>query len=92
LLPWIFRQLRAAARPENISQFRQRSEDVDEAQPRHRAAHEIVGDQRAQAGDGLGKIIPIPERRPGNQDEQQACFEQQGDKQQASEQAVYPLA
>jgi hypothetical protein len=92
LLSGILRQLRAPARPEDVSQFGERSEDVDESKPGDGPADEVVGDQRAQARDGLGKIIPIPERRPGNQDEQKASLEQQGDKQQTSEQASYPLA
>jgi hypothetical protein len=64
---------------EDIGEFGEAGEDVDRAQSRHGAAHEVVGEQLPQSRDGLGEVIPVPERGPRNQNEQEACFEQQGD-------------
>ena len=43
------------------------------------------------AGMRLAEVIPVPERRPGNQDEEQTRFEQEGDEQQTSEQSDLPF-
>lgn len=83
--------LHASALHENFPQFAEGGEYVDDAQTGHGAPHEVVRQQGVQGGNGLAEVIPVPEGRPGNQDQEQARFEQEGDKQQTSEQSDLPF-
>jgi hypothetical protein len=44
-----------------------------------------------QQRNGFREVVPLPECRPRNQDEQKTRFEEEGDKQQASEQGGLPF-
>ena len=77
---------------EHVGQFAKRGQEVDDAEPRHGAAHEVVGQKLAERGPCLDEVVAVPERRPRDQDQQQSRFEQERDEQQTSEQETYPLA
>ena len=64
---------------EEIDQFGDRRQHIDQAEARHRPFHECVTEKRFEPGDEAGKVVPFPERGPGNQNQQQSRFEQQGD-------------
>jgi hypothetical protein len=81
------RHARASSpRAEHVGQFADRGQNVYQSKPRHRPTHEVVRENRAEQGQGFAEVVPIPEGRPGDQDEQQSGFEQQGDKKKTSEQ------
>ena len=86
-----FGQPRGGAPAEDVGKLAERGEKVDDAETGHRAANEVVRQQDPEGRHRLDKIIAIPERRPGDQDEQQPGFEQQGDEQQTSEQGDLPF-
>lgn len=44
-----------------------------------------------QERNGFREVVPLPERRPRNKDEQKTRFEKEGDEQQASEQSGLPF-
>ena len=76
----------ARAATEHIRQFAHGGEHVDQAEARHRAAHEVVRQQRPEERQRFTEIVPVPEGGPWDQDEQQAGFEQEGDDEETSEQ------
>jgi hypothetical protein len=75
------------AATEGVCELGQRREHVHETQSRHRPANEIVRQDIAHGRQRFDEVIAVPECRPRNQDQQEACFEQEGDEQQASEQS-----
>jgi hypothetical protein len=76
----------AGARAEHVGELTDGGKHVDQAESRNRAAHEVVREDQPQQRHGFAEIVPIPECRPGNQDEQESGFEEQGDKKKTSEQ------
>ena len=64
---------------EHVRQFAERGDQIEHSQPGHGAAHEVVGEEGFQKRDQLDEVIPVPERGPGNQDEQQPRLEQECD-------------
>ena len=76
----------ARPRAEHIRELPNSGQDVHETESGYGAAHEVVREQGSEQGQGFAEVVPIPEGRPGNQDEQQSGFEEQGDKKETSEQ------
>lgn len=72
---------------EHIGQLAKSGEEIDDAQTGYRTADEVIRDDGPDCGERLHEVVAIPERRPGNQDQQEARFKQESDKQQTSEQA-----
>lgn len=85
------RQSGRSAAAEHVGELAERREQVDDPEAGHRATDEIVREQRAEDRQRLDEVIAVPERRPGNQDQQQPGFEQQRDEQQTSEQGNLPF-
>jgi hypothetical protein len=77
---------------EQVCELAEGGEQVDNTKSRDGAADEIIREHDAERGHRVDKVVPVPERRPGNQDQQQPGFEQEGDEKQTSEQGNYPLA
>jgi len=73
---------------EQVSKLAKGRPDVQQAKPGHCAARVVAPQQRAENRRELSEIITIPERRPGDQHQEQPGFEQQGDEQQPSEQKL----
>jgi hypothetical protein len=71
---------------EDVGQLREGRVDVQQPQPRDRAADVVVRDRVAHERERLGKIVVVPERGPGNENQEQPHFEQQGHYQEPSEQ------
>ena len=71
----------------HVRQLSQGGPDVDETQAGDRAARVVAGQHGIQCRRPFHEVIAFPERRPWNQDEQQACFEQQGDEKEPPEQS-----
>jgi hypothetical protein len=76
------------ARPgaEHVGELPDGCQDVDQAKSGDGAADEVVRQEGPEQGQRFAEVVPVPERRPGNQDEQQSGFEEQGDKKETSEQ------
>src|SRR5262245_63878964 len=51
--------------------------EIDETEARHRASDEIVSQQLAQRRPGHREVIPLPEARPWQDDEQQTDLEEE---------------
>jgi hypothetical protein len=73
---------------ERVGKLREGGQQIDDAQSGHRAADVIVGQDVANGWQRLDKIVAIPEGGPWDEDQQQSCFEQEGDEQQTSEQGA----
>ena len=78
----------APPRHEEIDELGERGENIDEAEARHRAAHVEVGEKRFEHRNRLREVVPLPEGRPRDQDQEKACFEQEGDQKQTSKQGA----
>ena len=76
----------ASPRAEHVGELADGCQHVDQAKARDGAAHEVVREERPEERQGFAEVVAIPERRPGNQDEQQSGFEEQGDEKKTSEQ------
>jgi hypothetical protein len=75
-----------AAIAKQVGELAERGEDIDQAKPRNGSADEVVRQHGPDDRQRLDKVVAVPERRPRNQDQQESRFEQEGDKQQTSEQ------
>jgi hypothetical protein len=89
----LLREARAAvaAPAEDVGEFGERRQQIHHAKTRDCAADKVVGQQCANGGDRFDKIVAIPEGGPWDEDEQQACFQEQGDEKQTSEQSGLPF-
>src|SRR6185503_11545371 len=64
---------------------------VDNTEAADGAAHEVVGQERAQRRPGECKVVVLPERRPPRQDDQQQPdLDEEDDVEKASEQDLTP--
>src|SRR5437867_3730630 len=50
--------------------------EIDHAQPRHRAAHEVVPDDGVNDRHRFGKVVPIPERGPWDHEQRYSELEE----------------
>lgn len=80
-----------AAAAKDVCQFAQCREQIDQTESRDRPAHEVVGEQGSNRGDGFDEVVAVPESRPGDENQQETCFEKQGDEQQTSKQGGLPF-
>ena len=71
---------------EHVCQLSQCGPDIDEPEAGDRTAHVVAGQQGFERRRPFREIVPLPERRPRDQYQQQACFEQQGDEEEPPEQ------
>jgi hypothetical protein len=75
------------ARREQQREIGEAREQVHDADPADRAAHEVVRQERPQRGPRQREVIVLPERRPPRQDdEQQADLDEKDDVEEAPEQ------
>src|SRR5687767_14076818 len=52
--------------------------DVDDAEPRHRTAHEVVRNELVHCRQCLREVVAVPVHRPGNDHEDEAELEEAG--------------
>src|SRR5579859_1162940 len=57
-------------RREQQGEIREARVEIHEAETGDRASHEIVHRQRLEERPGLGEVVPLPERRPRQDDEE----------------------
>jgi hypothetical protein len=71
---------------ENHGQIGEPPEEIDEAQAGHGAANEVAGNDRPQRRPGPAKVVAVPERRPRQDDQQEADLQKERDVDQAADQ------
>ncbi|HMD36454.1 MAG TPA: hypothetical protein VKH42_15865 [Vicinamibacterales bacterium] len=80
-----------AAGNDNEREIDEPRNQVDQTEPGDRAANEVVDQQRLQRRPRQREIVPLPERRPRQDDEQKSDFEKKGDVNETTDQN-YPRA
>ena len=66
----------AAPGHEQVDELGQGREDVHQPQSRDRATHVEIRQERIEQRNGFREVVPLPEGRPRDQDQEKACFEQ----------------
>ncbi len=80
-----------AARGEHRHELGEAGHEVDDAETADGAAHEVVREESAERRPRLREVVAFPERRPGQDDQQQPDLDEEGDTQQATEeQSAFP--
>ena len=74
------------------SELGEAREEIHEAEAGHGAAHEVVRQDGSQRRPRVGEVVALPERGPGQHDEQQADLEEERDVDQPADQDRYPRA
>ena len=85
------RHLRRISRREEPGEIGKPGEQVDDAQPADRAAHEIVREDGPQRRPAHREVVVLPERGPPrHHDEQQADLDEKDDVEKAADQRSAP--
>jgi hypothetical protein len=74
---------RGTAEPKHTREFHQTCAGSDQADTRDGAAHEMIGKIAAGGRHHRSDPVPVPETRPGRDDEYQSRFEKVGGEYQA---------
>jgi hypothetical protein len=77
----------AAACREDEGEVGEARDEIDEAEPGHGAAHEVVGQDRLQRRPRLGEIVPLPEGRPWQDDQKEPDLEEERDVDESADQS-----
>jgi len=68
-----------SAGTKHVGELAERRNEIEHSQTRNGTAHEVVREQVTNRGYGVREIVVIPERGPGDQQQQKPGLEQQGD-------------
>lgn len=64
---------------EHGSQLEESGKQVDQPETAYSAPYEIIRQDRTQGGPGVDKVVPVPERGPRDDDQEQPNLDEEGD-------------
>ena len=73
-----------------MRQVREPGGQIDETEPGHGAADEVIGQERLQGRKRQRKVVAFPERRPRQDDQQEPDFEKERDVDEPTDQMLPP--